>query len=226
MPQHAVQELKQLHGRAVPELLGVGTVPLGGAFLATRLLHGTPLSALPEVSEAVASAAEQALSLVHGGRVAQGDIRLSNLILLAEGTQQQPLQQQQGPPDAPGAAATGAAPRGQGGPAPPAAAAGQEAMAGCQVMLVDFGRAWAQASDEELERRAPGAAWPAALLVRSFIRTYCAAAAHYAAHIKNGRTSYFVCGIANASTLIRCSAHHNKLVCEMCEGLVAGALEP
>ncbi len=75
--------LKELQGSVLPELLGVGSLVLGGAVLVMTYVAGTPLSRLPQISAEVAEAAETALAEVHKRGVAHGDIRLENFVLLA-----------------------------------------------------------------------------------------------------------------------------------------------
>jgi hypothetical protein len=63
--------LRQLQGLVIPGLLGVGELPVpGAAFLALRLVRGTPLSDLDNgIAPEVAAAADAALAQVCGGGV-------------------------------------------------------------------------------------------------------------------------------------------------------------
>ena len=81
-PPPLLQVLRELQGSALPTLLGVGMLSLGHAFIATGLVHGTPLSQLLSLAADVRGAAEHALSRIHACGVVHGDIRLANMLLV------------------------------------------------------------------------------------------------------------------------------------------------
>jgi hypothetical protein len=83
---HAYSQLQAVQGSAVPRLLAAGRLPGGVHFIASQLIKGQPLAALPSITVPVAAAASRALASVHTAcpSLCHGDVRLENVMLLAE----------------------------------------------------------------------------------------------------------------------------------------------
>lgn len=83
------RDLQSLQGLVIPTLIGTGRLPLlGTGFLAISFVEGQPLSNLVckvntrDYYESVAVAIRQAFQLIHNLGVAQGDVRLANILLV------------------------------------------------------------------------------------------------------------------------------------------------
>eukprot|EP00879_Flechtneria_rotunda_P010351 GHRR01010824.1.p1 GENE.GHRR01010824.1~~GHRR01010824.1.p1 ORF type:complete len:752 (+),score=312.86 GHRR01010824.1:868-3123(+) len=76
--------LKQLQGRTIPQLLGIGLAASGGCcFLATSLVPGKPLSAC-SITPDVADAAVLTLQQLHNTGHVHGDIRFANMLMVTD----------------------------------------------------------------------------------------------------------------------------------------------
>lgn len=81
---HVYKQLAVVQGRLVPELLGYGHLKAGVYFLATQYIQSEPLSAMANITPAIAKAALHALQQLQHARPGflHGDIRLANVLLV------------------------------------------------------------------------------------------------------------------------------------------------
>lgn len=130
--------LKPLQGSVIPRLFGAGRLAFGTPFLATSFVHGTSLSMLQDIPQAVRNAACSSLSSIHALGVAHGDVGLNNLLLvMTDDSMERGL---------PAIRTTGRCRGGDGEPCPPSA------VKHVSVVVLDLGKAYVCHDREELTR--------------------------------------------------------------------------